>query len=176
MNKNVLTKTLTTSFVFIAFGFAHIGYAESISATHIKNISEQNSATEHDPDFYRMLSSGDKKIADALYKAQFSEEEELLNIFISAEKKWSQIEIASTNHKLNSWGKVFNQMKSAGLIKDENLGQVLRNHGELSRHENTERKDFTYVTVAKKKAIAITNANGEYMVINRTFTKGPDQL
>jgi hypothetical protein len=58
------------------------------------------------------LSPGNQKIARALYDAQTS-------------KKLSTDDIAAMKQNGQGWGEVFRQMKSQGLLKEKNLGEVV---------------------------------------------------
>ena len=125
---------------------------------------------------YENLSKGNKKIAKALFNAQIKP---VINnkVYKTNQKTWSLDEIAAANNELNSWGQVFNHMKQDKLLKESNLGQIIRNHSDIIKPKNKVDDSLEdNLSPKHKEAIVITNANGEYLVINRNNTTGPGSL
>lgn len=151
---------------------------DAVSKTHQskKDINPQTEKVIQNN--FEQLSSGNKKIAQALYRSQNIERtSSVISANTLNNKYWTLDKIAFTNSELNSWGQVFNQMKSENLIKEQNLGQVIRNHSDFMNSKSNKQENSVINSASnKKQAIVITNARGEYLVINRTNSKGPDNL
>ncbi len=179
--KQILTFSLLfTGLITIQSSVAdNLMYANHTPAVNIqKNQDPLKNNYSADPVKFKRfneLSNGNKKIAQALFNAQFSgRSQRPIEIELST-AYWSLEKIASKNLELNSWGHVFEQMKSKRLIKERNLGQVIRNHSDMM-HTKISDDSINKKVFNKKAAIVITNAKGDYVVINRTNSKGPDSL
>ncbi len=136
----------------------------------------QNSSNKKSTNHYQNLSAGNRKIAGALHSAQYLDAVENYPKFNATRKNWTLEKIANTNQKTKSWGQIFKLMKAENLIEEENLGQVMRNHSDMIKANKKPNNDNKVTPAKKKEAIVITNASGEYLVINRTDSKGPDNL
>lgn len=76
---------------------------------------------------YQRLSSGNQKIARALFDAQAAV---IVPASPAASKALTLDEIAAQKQGGTTWGQVFMAMKSRGLLRERDLGQV------VSRYEN----------------------------------------
>ena|SRR5205085_5732220 len=78
---------------------------------------------------FSKLSSGQQKIARALFEAQTQGP--------NAPRPLSLDEIAMKRQSHQGWGEVFKSMKAAGQVTDKNLGQVVksweRRHSDVAR-------------------------------------------
>jgi hypothetical protein len=88
---------------------------------------------------FSRLSSGQQKIARALFEAQAPG--------ANAPKPLTLDEIA-VKRQGQGWGEVFKDMKAAGLVTDKNLGQVVK--GWERKHPETARVDRPKVDKAEK--------------------------
>jgi hypothetical protein len=77
---------------------------------------------------YQRLSSGNQKIARALFDAQGAVIEPAS---AASSKALTLDEIAAQKQGGTTWGQVFAAMKSRGLLREKDLGQV------VSRYENS---------------------------------------
>jgi hypothetical protein len=71
---------------------------------------------------YQRLSSGNQKIARALFDAQAAVIEPAS---AAASKALTLDEIAAQKQNGTTWGQVFSAMKSRGLLREKDLGQVV---------------------------------------------------
>jgi hypothetical protein len=76
---------------------------------------------------YQRLSAGNQKIARALFDAQAAV---IAPASAAASKALTLDEIAAQKQGGTTWGQVFAAMKSRGLLREKDLGQV------VSRYEN----------------------------------------
>jgi hypothetical protein len=79
---------------------------------------------------YERLSTGNQKVARALYAAQAAVVPPAPAGASSGSKSLSLDEIAAQKRGGASWGQVFSAMKSRGLVREKDLGQV------VSRYES----------------------------------------
>jgi hypothetical protein len=78
---------------------------------------------------YERLSPGNQKVARALYDAQAAVAQ-LAPSNASANKPLTLDEIAAQKQNGTAWGQVFSAMKTRGLLREKDLGQV------VSRYEH----------------------------------------
>ena len=71
---------------------------------------------------YDQLSSGNQKIAEALFQAQQGG---------GATASWSIEDIALVKRQGSEWGNVFRRMKEDGLLLEKNLGQIISGRGKI---------------------------------------------
>jgi len=69
---------------------------------------------------YGILSPGNRKIADALFKAQQTGD---------GSAAWTVEDIAKAKRQGTGWGSVFKRMKADGLVREKSLGQVVSGRG-----------------------------------------------
>ena len=79
--------------------------------------SRQEQANAWSPATIDDLSPGNRLIAEALFAAQAPDDGE--------RKNWTLTRIAASRNGGQSWGEVFQQMKSDNLLRAETLGQVV---------------------------------------------------
>lgn len=120
--------TLSLLGIFLATGVAAAQAATSPTTS-------QSTTTTSNTGPFDKLSPGNQKIARALYDAQRS-------------KKLSADDIAAMKQNGQGWGEVFRQMKSQGLLKEKNLGEVVSRSNR--RGESVE-----------NEGVATTNENGK---------------
>jgi hypothetical protein len=78
---------------------------------------------------FAKLSPGQQKIAQALFEAQTR------STAPNAPTPLTLDQIAAKKQGHDGWGQVFKEMKSAGLLTDKNLGQVVKSY-EAKHHES----------------------------------------
>lgn len=74
------------------------------------------------PGLYSQLSSGNQKIAEALFQAQQGG---------GATASWSIEDIALVKRQGSGWSNVFRRMKEDGLFLEKNLGQIISGRGKI---------------------------------------------
>ena len=74
------------------------------------------------PGLYDQLSSGNQKIAEALFQAQQGG---------GATASWSIEDIALVKRQGSGWSNVFRRMKEDGLFLEKNLGQIISGRGKI---------------------------------------------
>lgn len=79
---------------------------------------------------FDQLSPGGKKHAQALFDAQTT-------------KKFSRDEIVAMHLNGKGWGEIFKELKAQGLVKEKNLGQLMRKHERQARHPKVERTEHS---------------------------------
>jgi len=84
--------------------------------TSLKSISTKTS-------FYGQLSPGNRKIADALFRAQRAGDGG------DGGTSWTTEDIALAKQQGTGWGNVFKRMKADGLVGEKNLGQIISGRG-----------------------------------------------
>jgi hypothetical protein len=74
---------------------------------------------------YERLSTGNQRIARALFDAQAAVAVPAPSGPSSSSKSLTLDEIAAQKQNGTTWGQVFNAMKSRGLLRERDLGQVV---------------------------------------------------
>jgi len=96
---------------------------------------------------YAKLSPGNAKVARALFEAQVTTAMPMTKTgatTAAAPKALTLDQIAAMKQNGQSWGKVFQTMKSQGLLADKNLGQVVSRY----QQQQQERSSSGAVTTA----------------------------
>lgn len=95
-------------------------------ATAFGQTTSQNSSTTSTTGAFDSLSTGNQKIARALYDAQTTPSDGS-----TTTQPLTLDQIAAKKQEGQGWGQVFKDMKAQGLVQEKNLGQV------VSRHQRT---------------------------------------
>jgi hypothetical protein len=87
---------------------------------------------------FAKLPRGEQKIVQALFEAQTQTVGQTTGT--STSTPLTRDQIAAKKGTDGGWGRVFKQMKDAGLLQDKNLGQVVQNYEH--RHPETAKADI----------------------------------
>lgn len=113
------------------------------------------------------LSPGNRKIANALFDSQQTEETMDGDMTGTMEGSmetgtgWTLEQIAAAKQDGSGWGQIFKQMKADGLIAERNLGQVISGQGKT----DVQVTSSTTATTTNAQ-IVITSGHGQRVMVN----------
>ena len=99
---------------------------------------------------YAKLSSGNAKVARALFEAQSvtptTSPSGGSSTTPSSAKPLTLDQLAAMKQGGQSWGQIFQTMKAQGLVQDKSLGQVVSRYQQQQQQRKTDRSVVTAVT------------------------------
>jgi len=104
------------------------------------------------PGGYAKLTPGNQRIVDALYKAQRTSAAGSMGMATG----YTRDQIAAMKQSGLGWGQVFQRLRAQGLVREKNLGQVLRQSNTAeSGNSNT-----AVVATARGKSPTVSTRRG----------------